>query len=49
MAAEYDEAAYEKLDIFAHVEPDPGSIGVLLRDGSKLLRVFSAIIRDGRE
>jgi dienelactone hydrolase len=49
MAAAHNEAAYHKLDIFAHVEPDPGSIGVLLRDGSKLLRVFSAIIRDGRE
>jgi hypothetical protein len=48
MAQAYDEEAYHKLDIFAHVEPDPGNVGVLLRDGSKLLRVFSAIIREGR-
>jgi hypothetical protein len=48
MAAAFDEEAYHALDIFAHVEPDADNIGVLLRDGSKLLRVFSAIIRDGR-
>lgn len=48
VAAHYPPAAYHRLDIFQHVEPRPSSVGVLLRDGSRMLRMFAEIIRAAR-
>jgi dienelactone hydrolase len=49
IAASYAEEAYHRLEIFEHVEPRRDSIGVLLRDGWKLLGVFAEIIGNGLE
>jgi dienelactone hydrolase len=46
IAAAYEPDVYHRLELFDHVDPAPGNVGVLLRDGWRLLRLFAAIIRD---
>ncbi len=41
-------AVYHRLDLFEHVVPDVGSVGVLVRDGWRLLRLFERIFREAR-
>ena len=44
IAAVAHPAVYERLDLFEHVDPHPRSAAVLLRDGWRLLRLFSRIL-----
>ncbi|MDP6605891.1 MAG: hypothetical protein QF664_06510 [Dehalococcoidia bacterium] len=48
LAAAHQPAVYHRLDLFEHVEPQPGNVPVLLRDGWRLLRLFARIYRDAR-
>lgn len=49
IAAHYRPVAYHRLDIFRHVEVRPSSLRVMIRDGSRLLGMFTIIIREARE
>ena len=42
-------AVYERLDLFEHVDPRPGSATILLRDGWRLLRLFARILASAAE
>lgn len=48
LASAYPPAVYHRLDLFEHVDPQPGNVPVLLRDGWRLMRLFSRIYRDAR-
>lgn len=48
LAAAHRPAVYHRLDLFEHVEPRPGNVPVLLRDGWRLLRLFARIYRDAQ-
>ncbi len=36
-------AVYHRIDLFEHVEPAPGNVGVLLRDGWRFIRLFATV------
>jgi len=44
LAAEGHPAVYERLDLLQHVDPRPADTGVLVRDGWRLLRLFTRIL-----
>ena len=48
LAAAHEPAVYHRIDLFEHVDPRPGNVPVLLRDGWRLLRLFTRIFRDAR-
>ena len=48
LAAAYPPAVYHRLDLFEHVDPQVGNLSVLLRDGWRLMRLFSRIYADAR-
>src|SRR5690606_348503 len=43
LAREVTPAVYHRIDLFEHVEPDPGSVTVLFRDGWRFVRLFAAV------
>lgn len=43
IAAQHEPEVYHRLELFEHVEPDPGNLPVLFRDGWRLLRMFAEI------
>lgn len=48
LAEAHEPASYHRLDLFAHVEPDPGNVEHMLRDGSRILRLVVRILEDSR-
>ena len=48
LVADYEPASYHRLDLFEHVDPDPGNLRYVARDGWRLLRLFVRIIEDSR-
>ena len=48
LAAAHEPAVYHRLELFEHVDPDPGNLPVLARDGWRLMRLFARIFREGR-
>jgi dienelactone hydrolase len=46
LAAVHEPAVYHRLDLFEHVDPQPGNVRYVLRDGWRLLRLFVRIIDD---
>ena len=44
LAAAHEPAVYHRLDLFDHVEPNPGSLRYALRDGWRLLRLLAHIL-----
>lgn len=48
LAAVYEPTIYHRLDLFEHVEPEPGNLPVLARDGWRLMRMFSRIFREAQ-
>lgn len=46
IASVYTPDTYYRLDMFEHVDPKLGNARMLLRDGSRLLRLFAHIIRE---
>jgi len=43
LAEQITPAVYHRIDLFEHVEPDPGSVTVLARDGWRFVRLFAAV------
>ena len=48
LAAAHPPAVYHRLDLFEHVDPDPGNLGHVLRDGWRLLRLIARVMGDSR-
>ena len=48
LAGVYEPAVYHRIDLFEHVEPQPGNLPVLFRDGWRLLRLFARIFAEAR-
>lgn len=48
MAEAREPDIYHRLDLFQHVEPDPGNIEHMLRDGWRILRLVVRILEDAR-
>ena len=48
MAEAHEPAIYHRLDLFQHVEPDPGNVEHMLRDGWRILRLVVRILDDAR-
>ncbi|MYI83125.1 MAG: hypothetical protein F4056_07495 [Chloroflexi bacterium] len=48
MAEAHEPDIYHRLDLFQHVEPDPGNIEHMLRDGWRILRLVVGILEDAR-
>ena len=48
MAEAHEPDIYHRLDLFQHVEPDPGNIEHMLRDGWRILRLVVRILEDSR-
>ena len=48
LAAAYTPAVYHRIDLFEHVEPQPGNLPVLLRDGWRMVRLFQRIFDEAR-
>ena len=48
LAANHEPAIYHRLDLFEHVDPDPGNVRYLARDGWRLVRLFVRIMEDTR-
>ena len=48
MAEAHEPAIYHRLDLFQHVEPDPGNVKHMLRDGWRILRLVVRILEDAR-
>ena len=46
LAAAHQPEVYHRLDLFEHVDPQPGNLRYMLRDGWRLLRLFVHIIDD---
>ena len=44
LAAAHESEVYHRLDLFEHVDPQPGNVRYMLRDGWRLLRLFVRII-----
>ena len=44
LAAAHEPEVYHRLDLFEHVDPQPGNVRYMLRDGWRLLRLFVRII-----
>ena len=43
LAEDVTPAVYHRIDLFEHVEPDPGSLTVLVRDGWRFVRLFATV------
>lgn len=48
MADVHEPDIYHRLDLFQHVEPDPGNVEHMLRDGWRILRLVVGILEDAR-
>lgn len=48
MAEAHAPDIYHRLDLFQHVEPDPGNVEHMLRDGWRILRLVVGILEDAR-
>ena len=48
MAEAHEPDIYHRLDLFQHVEPDPGNVEHMLRDGWRILRLVVGILEDAR-
>ena len=48
LARVYEPAIYHRIDLFEHVDPQPGNVPVLFRDGWRLLRLFARIFEQAR-
>ncbi len=48
LASAHEPAIYHRIDLFEHVEPQPGNLPVLFRDGSRFLRLFARIFGEAR-
>ena len=46
LVAEHAPAVYHRLDLFEHVDPNPGNVRYLVSDGWRLLRLFVRIFED---
>lgn len=44
LVADHEPALYHRLDLFDHVEPDPGNLRHAVRDGWRLLRLLAHIL-----
>ncbi len=48
LAEAYEPDSYHRLDLFQHVEPDPGNVEHMLRDGWRILRLIVGILEGAR-
>ncbi len=48
MAEAREPDIYHRLDLFQHVEPDPGNVEHMLRDGWRIIRLVVRILEDSR-
>jgi hypothetical protein len=48
LAMGYEPSIYHRLDLFNHVDPDPSNLRIVIRDGWRLLRLFTHIIKNSR-
>ena len=48
MAEAHEPHIYHRLDLFQHVEPDPGNVEHMLRDGWRIIRLVVRILEDSR-
>ena len=48
MAEAHEPHIYHRLDLFQHVEPDPGNVEHMLRDGWRIIRLVVHILEDSR-
>ena len=46
LAAAYEPEVFHRTELFEHVDPRPGNVAVLLRDGWRLLRLFADVFRE---